>query len=478
MLQPAQVLRNAPGTNAHSLRAALFFMACAILALFISFLSNPLLFAIVFALGVCCFSPALFDIQRGRFDAFETIHVMGLRYFLYFGMGAIWTFQDPGHVAYDRYIPPYLTEATFYCLIGFVALLAGYYGPWFRPRARIPRLHRPTGIAFVLIPGLLGLVGALAGAVWAEATWIKARLSMLFSSLSQLAPLFHFAWALCWMMVLSRRTTSRQNLLLLSLFVPSTIMVMLLTMLDKSMAVAYVAVPLVAWWYTRRKLPWRSLLVLVLILIFFVFPVFNTYRIVDARLSLDKRLELTSAIISQWDSESYLRASTRTVKGRLALINSVAVVVRDVGRWVPYARGETLFVPMMTYFVPRVLWPDKPWFNLGREFGVRFRVVSFLDDKTSISLTVPGELYWNFDLAGVIVGMALWGVLLRFFYRRYGGVASVDPVRGAIHIVVLIRFAHFGGGLAPELVLLLRTLIVLEAYCWLSRRMGLLRPVG
>jgi hypothetical protein len=65
--------------------------------------------------------------------------------------------------------------------------------------------------------------------------------------------------------------------------------------------------------------------------------------------------------------------------------------------------------------------------------------------------------------------------VLRFFYRRYGQAAGLDPVRRAIHIVILIQFVHFGGGLAAQVILLIRTLILLEAFLWIARRAGLIR---
>ena len=82
-------------------------------------------------------------------------------------------------------------------------------------------------------------------------------------------------------------------------------------------------------------------------------------------------------------------------------------------RWVPYARGRTLFLPTLVHFVPRLIWPDKPKMAFGREFGQLFRVVGVRDTETNIASSVPGELYWNFDLPGIVLGMAPAG--LNFF---------------------------------------------------------------
>ena len=92
-----------------------------------------------------------------------------------------------------------------------------------------------------------------------------------------------------------------------------------------------------------------------------------------------------------------------------------------------------------------------------------------------IASTVPGELYWNFDLPGIIIGLAIWGTAIRFFYRRYGAGNRLDPIRRATHIVLLIQFIHFGGGIAGQGVLVIRTLILIEAFLWFARQTGLIR---
>jgi hypothetical protein len=243
-------------------------------------------------------------------------------------------------------------------------------------------------------------------------------------------------------------------------------------MTDKSLVMSLAGVPLIALWYGRRKIAWRSLLLLLLVLVFVVFPVYNTFRVLDARIPWATRVSMTADIMREWDLEEYRQRSLVTFRARLALANSVAVVMRDVPRWVPYAWGETLFLPLLYMSVPRFLWPEKPYFAMGRQFAETFRVVHVLDQETRVSVTVPGELYWNFDLPGVVLGMALWGLAMRFLYRRYAEAAGLDPVRRAIHVVLLIQFVHFGGGLAGQGAAILRTLVLLEAYRWIGRRAG------
>ena len=458
-----------------SLKAGLFFVFAAMAVTAAPLLPYPALAALILVQLACLTIPVWIDIQRSTFDPFESVHVMGLRYFAFFGLGALWTAQDPTTVAFDRYVEPYVLETTFYCTLGYIAFLAGYYATWFRTDVVRKTLERPTTIWFVLIPGAIGFLGSMAGALWSRAAWAGMSISTSISSLAQLSPLYHFGWALCWLIALAPTTSRRTRWLLLGTFIPASMLIVFNVLTDKSGAFALVAVPITAVWYTRGKLPWKRLAVLVLVLVFAIFPFFNTFRFIDPRLDTMTRAEMTSGIISNWDAETYLKASTTAVKRRLAMINSVAIVVRDTPRWVPYENGRTIFLPSLAFFVPRIIWPDKPLFNLGREFGRTFRMTAAIDDKTSIAATVPGELYWNFDLPGILVGMAIWGMAIRFCYRRYGAGKPLDPVRKATHIVLLIQFIHFGGGLAGQGVLVIRTLILIEAFRWFARRTGLVR---
>jgi len=455
-----------------SLRAMAIFVGAALLIVVTPMTENAGLYAIAAGLFFCWIAPAWYAWQRGRFDAFETIHVIGLTTFVFFGLGAIWSVQDPTRVAYDIYLIPYIPLAALYCLLGYACLLGGYFGPWFQERA--PRRFEdwPRGVLILLVPGILGFVGQLASILWAQAYWLGVSLPIMLSSLAQFGSLFLFAWGMGWLLILSGRATRAQKVIVFGMLVPMTGIVLGGLLTDKSLTMTLLGVPLLALWYAKRKLPWFSLAAMLLILIFLVFPFYNMYRKLDPQIPTATRVALTWDVMTRWDLDEYSDRSVGAFKLRMSLVNSVAVVIRDVPRWVPYASGDTLFLPTLAFFIPRVIWSDKPVLSLGRDFGETFRVVHILDEKTWISPTVPGELYWNFDLPGILFGMALWGVAIRFLYRRYGESEGVDPIRRAIHILLLIQLVHFGGSLAAQTADVVRTLLLLELIYLLSRRLG------
>ena len=108
-------------------------------------------------------------------------------------MSALWAVADPYKVAYDSYLVPYIPTAAFYCLLGYVAMLMGYYGPWFREReprqtSRISRLarwccsFRERSESWVVLPR----------DSWGVSFWMGASISGVVSSFAQLAPVVLF----------------------------------------------------------------------------------------------------------------------------------------------------------------------------------------------------------------------------------------------------------------------------------------------
>jgi hypothetical protein len=100
---------------------------------------------------------------------------------------------------------------------------------------------------------------------------------------------------------------------------------------------------------------------------------------------------------------------------------------------IPFLGGATIReVPEA--LVPRSLWPAKP-------LGIDSRVASYLYPGVDVAvpITVQGELYWNFDVAGVVLGALLLGVL----FGAVGRLGFQAPGTGAFLVyVTVIPFTH------------------------------------
>ena len=78
--------------------------------------------------------------------------------------------------------------------------------------------------------------------------------------------------------------------------------------------------------------------------------------------------------------------------------------------------GES-YRPLVGAAIPRVLWPDKPIEDTGFRFGERYGFLKQSDHRTSLNLPWIVELRANFGIAGVLGGMALFGLLMALLDR-------------------------------------------------------------
>lgn len=74
---------------------------------------------------------------------------------------------------------------------------------------------------------------------------------------------------------------------------------------------------------------------------------------------------------------------------------------------------------LKTVFIPRILWPDKPVMSRGYWFSAYIGVSEYEEQgNSSTAISPAGEMYWNFGIPGVVVGLlfmgGLFGVLWRF----------------------------------------------------------------
>ena len=91
--------------------------------------------------------------------------------------------------------------------------------------------------------------------------------------------------------------------------------------------------------------------------------------------------------------------------------DSFMLILQHTGVTLPFRWGSSLS-DLGTFWIPRVLWPGKP-----DSFGLEFPALYMPDMRwgamTYVSTSLPGELYLNFHVAGVLAGSWLLGTAMR-----------------------------------------------------------------
>ena len=134
----------------------------------------------------------------------------------------------------------------------------------------------------------------------------------------------------------------------------------------------------------------------------------------------------------------------KTMAGRDMLdITKTCHIINGVPDKMDYIYGETLW-GWMAAPVPRSIWDTKPmWAEKGP-----FINQHIFADKHGISGVPPGfvaELYWNFGIGGLCIGLFTFGVFLRQLFVCF--MAHVDkPNAIIIYTLLVTRFGMFTFG--------------------------------
>ena len=102
----------------------------------------------------------------------------------------------------------------------------------------------------------------------------------------------------------------------------------------------------------------------------------------------------------------------QTVVQRLDLLYAFGYVMELTPRDVPYLNGAT-YSALFWKPLPRVFFPNKPREEWGNEFGQRYGFLDPDDNTTSVNMPQMLEMYVNFGIIGVVVGMWLLSQLYR-----------------------------------------------------------------
>lgn len=131
---------------------------------------------------------------------------------------------------------------------------------------------------------------------------------------------------------------------------------------------------------------------------------------------------------------------------------------------VPYLYGKSINL-FFGSWIPRVFWPEKPDISYGQEFNRAFHLSN--SRYTFVPMTMLGELYWNFAMPGVILGMFLMGMILRGVATSVSNGRSITLPRFLVLLLVTYFLAiRFEGNIANQFSTVMR----LVALVWIIDR--------
>lgn len=150
----------------------------------------------------------------------------------------------------------------------------------------------------------------------------------------------------------------------------------------------------------------------------FIFPFSETWRDENWRATGAARQqasvsEVTVKVIDTWKTNGIIEVANNSTsrwlaRGSTSEIGGLVMLLAERDGFI----GPILIEGLVTIFVPRFIWPDKPTYAPGAWFT--WYLGNALSPETATSATammMPTELYWMFGVAGVVIGMGLIAVL-------------------------------------------------------------------
>ncbi len=105
-----------------------------------------------------------------------------------------------------------------------------------------------------------------------------------------------------------------------------------------------------------------------------------------------------------------------------------------------YAGGQTIIDALVTAFIPRIFWPDKPITGGSNELAEKYGDM-VIAEGTSVGVGAIGELYINGGTWAVLFGMLSLGCLAGFLLKM-GYLDHVQPVSSLIALAIFASFVR------------------------------------
>jgi hypothetical protein len=222
----------------------------------------------------------------------------------------------------------------------------------------------------------------------------------------------------------------------------------------------------------RIKKGWVMAAVLGLVV---VYPFSTRYReLVRSRthqgLDLSGAAQISSLALDEATRDDstpagWLQTGATATLSRLNLLQSFALVM-SLGPRSALLKGDERWWMLPIYpFVPRFVWPTKPILDKTR----RFSVALGFGDQTSTAITYPGDLFFEYGLPGLLLGMALFGLVAQRLTYRLIMPGSKQHLFIYTGVLITVLFA-FELDAFDFWCTLIRNLVILGGVAWLVYR--------
>ncbi|MFN6963425.1 MAG: hypothetical protein ACK4S4_06620 [Pyrinomonadaceae bacterium] len=426
------------------------------------------------ALAVVLVSPSAYLYYRGKFSFDNPIVFATWSYFVPafviggFVLAAGWSepyflvlIQDP---AVD------LPFTIVLIMAGFAGLSAGYFLPVGEKLGAVISRRLPSAThvpSSYLLPGLLLLGLGVANSFIALTLGLfgfqRADEISTYDGLIFLTTLFWLeASFLLWYVLFRQNRWNFTSWLVIMLLVGTAVSKALLAgnrgsliQIFSTIVLAYI---LAGRQFKARQAAISGVLLVAMIIAGMIYgTTFRQVKGTEAAQSFDRYAENVFTTIDQLgrsDNTKLLEFGIRNLAERIDVLSTVAVVVSNYEKLAPYEASygidNNIWRDTTTFFIPRVIWPDKPVASEPRNYSALY----FNFGENSFAITPIGDLVRNFGPWGVPLGMMFLGFILRVVYRALVEGQAHVTWRATLYFMLLtsVSYEAFYGTIIPYMV--------------------------
>ncbi len=409
-------------------------LVCPLIAAFYEYSYLQSLSAILL-LFICLYPTARYF---ARFEGgVPVIAILCLAYAIQFSI-PIFTGKPEIALAYGeiKYLEDaYIVFSLILLMLGVLALQFGYYSLQHgRIKRYIPtfdlHLNEKKAILFCILVGILLPLSLGVRSILSQEQSVQYAAIFTLLQNQQLVVIGILGW-----IVYSGRGTRWHKLVLYSVVVISTWRGLSSAFLEQ--AVIPITILFITKWLYGKRVSVVSIIAIIVIVIF-LSPVKASFReflgsdSTETSLSKDlinSPLNWIEQASQYWtetlSGERGIAEATNSATSRTDLIHQFAHIYSLTPEIVPYQFGGT-YSYFAVAIIPRALWPDKPQAGGANNFyAVAYNITSEEGAKRStFGVSLIGEGYLNFGIFGVLLIMALQGVILALLQLVFGGPKS------------------------------------------------------
>lgn len=425
------------------------------------------------ALGFVTLAPAVFLFIKNKFDLFHPLVFPVWSYFFPgFAVGGLILAAGMSQTHYLSYVQDetYNFPLTFFLvMVGFLGLVAGFAVPIGRKvgsfiARRLPDWQVTDGIArngglLLLLLGLLNIgIAFLFGALGFQTPEEGSTLS----GLILMSTLFWYQASFLLGLYIFRSERMRANAIIILGILILTASINFLLVGSRGGLFHFLLPLLCAYFYSGRKIAFKQYAAFGLIVAFVLSAgiiygtTFRSIRETQQAVSLERYVSVVPTTLSkilEEDPIEILSEGVSTLATRIELVSAVAVVVSNYEALAPYEEelgiANNIMVETFTFFIPRVIWSDKP---VSVE-PAKYADLYFNYSENSFSMTPIADLIRNFGPWGIPIGMFILGMLLRTVYVALVDGQAFSYWKLTLYYLLLTSISYDGtyGGIVPNM---------------------------